>query len=184
MTILVDGYNVLRRLFPGPISSDQRNTFISRLRKYASVKGHTVILVFDGGSLSGNYQEPHGSVMVYYTGGNSADDVLVHTIHAYPKDNTVLVSDDRQLVDRVAQLNYVSIGVEDFYRYVQQARTMEKMEKATPIAHQQIIKTTASDNSEIDTLLMQEKIKIDKKQADQVFVPYADERSKISKKKS
>ncbi len=50
MIILIDGYNVLKQVYPSTqISEAQRQQFINQLRSYGKIKQHKVVLVFDAG---------------------------------------------------------------------------------------------------------------------------------------
>ena len=159
MTIFIDGYNLLKTVWHDIITEKERGLFIKQMQKYARIKGHAILIVFDGGSVAGVYQESHGLVSVLYSGNYSADDIIIQRLPLSPKDNTLLVSNDRVLCKEVDQIDYVSMGVEDFYGYVQ--RALKPMQD-TKVSDYTIIKTIQSDNQELDALLYKEQRVINK----------------------
>jgi hypothetical protein len=100
MPILVDGNNLLHRLPPGQQSRSAVRQLTLDLVRRESVH---VSLVFDGPPPPGTpARESLGRLTIVYSGSNSADDTIVRFLpHGAPARGWVVVTDDRQLADRV-----------------------------------------------------------------------------------
>jgi hypothetical protein len=96
-----------------------------------------------------------------------------------PKSQVLVVSDDRMLCSTAADSGYTSIGVTDFYWYVRQALQPQK-DKST--VRSQSIKTTTVINEELDTLLMNERLVVTKKNDSYDALKYKDHSNKVSKR--
>lgn len=151
MIILIDGYNVLKinnqQQF---ISEQQRARFVNQLNSYAKRKGHTVILVFDGGPSFYTSHETHDLVTVFYSGTyQSADEYIKNYINQHSKKSMLIVSSDRSITHTAAQHTKVFMDAHDFYQLLlnslapviapKQARGLQKMSE--------------EDNPELDTLM-------------------------------
>jgi predicted RNA-binding protein with PIN domain len=115
MLLLVDAYNVLKQSSSKQyITAAQREAFIERLVKYASVRKHRMVIVFDGGEASYPYEVPQKhEVRVIFSGTkNSADEVLKDLCSRYTKKEVALVSSDRQLCAFANTYDIVSIDSE------------------------------------------------------------------------
>ena len=51
MIIIIDGYNVLKKIYPssGSVTEPQRNAFINSVSRYSDTKGHKTYIVFEIG---------------------------------------------------------------------------------------------------------------------------------------
>jgi predicted RNA-binding protein with PIN domain len=98
MIILIDGYNVLKRLGNREIGERERQEFIAACARYANAKGHVPIIVFDAGSSPMVYKEHYKRVEVVYTGyKRSADDYIKEYVQRHADKSIMLVSADREL---------------------------------------------------------------------------------------
>jgi len=117
MIILIDGYNYLRNVFhkeKGKLEK-QREAFIRQLGVYKREKGHEVIVVFDAGLFGHATREIKNGVVVIYSGQkSSADDWIYEYVERNKGAEIILVSYDRQLVDRCKRYGADSLGISDF----------------------------------------------------------------------
>lgn len=155
MVILLDGYNILKQIIKTDFATQQQQTwFIQFLVKYAKMRNHRIILVFDGGP----YRRPTITVKeplrIVYSGERESADDYIKTIAAELQDKQVLVvSSDRALTRFLAHLAIPSIDALDFYKLVQErmTQTQAPVRKSTGQIHK-----TARDepeNPELDVLM-------------------------------
>lgn len=124
MIILIDGYNLLRHIFPG-VKGDlerQRKQFISLLGHYKQKKESVIkeiIVVFDAGPFKHASREIRSGVVVMFSGQNSsADDWIFDYVQRHQNHEIVLVTLDRELRDLCGKFNVESIDVAQFYHSV------------------------------------------------------------------
>jgi predicted RNA-binding protein with PIN domain len=155
MYIIIDGYNILKGLYDGAyIDERQRSLFITRLASYAKKKGHAMALVFDGGDFSYAVKESVNGIEVYYAGFDlNADRFIKKLLKAAPhKDQTLVVSSDREVRDTARRLLVRSLTAAEFVELLQQADESVVTEVRTNAA---LVKTSQEDNPELDHLLEQ-----------------------------
>jgi predicted RNA-binding protein with PIN domain len=125
MVILVDGYNVLKLIFPGVRGclDKQRTQFIKQLGYYKSKKQteiNDIIVVFDAGPFKHASREVKNGIVVIYSGQkSSADEWIVNYVMRNKPQKTLLITNDRKLIDQVGELNCESLGSLDFFNLVQ-----------------------------------------------------------------
>lgn len=78
MRIIIDGYNVLKKMYHDELIDEQTKAhFLNQLHYYGKKKGHAIIVIFDGGLFSYPEREIHKSVTVIYAGARrTADDYI------------------------------------------------------------------------------------------------------------
>ena len=124
MIILIDAYNLLKKIFSGEITHTQRKNFVAYYGAYAKRKGHHVVIVFDGGdSYWPSSSKQTLSEIVYAGQSKSADDYIREYISANKGKEIVLVSSDRQLCIFANQQGVISIDSDIFYRLTQKQET-------------------------------------------------------------
>ena len=75
MILLIDGYNVIKQaMLKKTISEDERKSFIKQLGKYHKIKGHKIMLIFDGGPFDRASKEKENGVYVIYAGTQETAD--------------------------------------------------------------------------------------------------------------
>lgn len=149
MIILIDGYNLLRFIFP-TIKGDlarQRIQFIKLLgfykeKKQASVK--ELIVVFDAGPFSHATREIRGGVTVMFSGQRSnADDWIFDYVVAHKGYEILLVTLDRPLSARVKPFNVHCMDVDEFYNAVKDV-LLENVENKV-LSHQHDLQVYEND---------------------------------------
>lgn len=155
MILVLDGYNILKQVTSTTTSEKERLHFINQLARYAKIKGHTVVVVFDGGPTTWPSQELIQGVVVMYAGTRlSADDYIKQYMQAHKRREVLLVSSDRQLCLWVANLQIESMDAIVFYRLMH--AVVEEHTQQAPSKGNSVVKTTTEKNSEVDALMEDE----------------------------
>jgi predicted RNA-binding protein with PIN domain len=163
MIIIIDGYNVLKNVYQSMVDARHREIFIHQLNAYAEKKGHTFLLVFDGGPFSYPYKESHQNVTLVFSGGaQTADDYIMNYILTHARSNMLLISTDRALNRFALQQQVTSLDALAFYRIMQE--TLAK--KPVQLKDRQLHKMTEEKNTELDRLMEESTAKIPHKQED------------------
>jgi hypothetical protein len=165
--LFIDGYNFLRYLIDGPVREQERTRFIHQLERYARIKGHCIIVVFDGGFSDVSYKEKSGSLTVMYSGVNkTADDVLLHELSLTPASQALLISNDRALNDEASKMGIVSLGVGPFHDYLSAALATKSraIQNVTPV-----VKTAKTKNATLDELMQSASVRVKQKKEDLVL---------------
>ncbi len=121
MIILIDGYNLLRHIFPKEkgLLEKQREQLILQLGFYWSKKKDEIkeiIVVFDAGPLRHATREIKAGVAIIFSGQkSSADEWILHYVEKHHNRDVLLVSLDRKLVQSCEEFDIVSMGVDEFY---------------------------------------------------------------------
>lgn len=151
MILVVDAYNVLKQVVPHAyIEERQRIHFIHLLSGYAKRKGHKIVVVFDGGPYERPFQEKKMGVYVVYVGVHeTADDYIARYMQEQRTKDLLLISSDRSLCAAGKRLGIESIDAIDFYALVRN----EVQDQASKPAGQDLIKTTTTENPELDILI-------------------------------
>ena len=123
MIIVVDAYNVLKQVITKQeISEKERNNFITQMGRYAKIKQHKMVVVFDGGSYEWVHKGKKNGITVMYSGVNeTADDVIKHYLEDHQNKDLLLVSTDREINAVASQFDIPSIDAQDFYILVKHA---------------------------------------------------------------
>jgi predicted RNA-binding protein with PIN domain len=132
MILLIDAYNVIRFLHPGPRQAHDAQVawFLSRLSAYWCIKKtdlKQIIVVFDGGLFSHKTREIVGGIVtVYAGGGRKADDVLVLYAKEF-REQGLLITNDRELQRRSLAFKAGSMDVVDFWQLVEAVHERQAM---------------------------------------------------------
>lgn len=155
MVIVVDGYNVLKKVVhAGDISERQRANFLKILASYARRKKHSIIVVFDGGPYEWPFRDQEHGVSVVYSGRNeTADDYIIQLLEEKRTHDLLLISSDRLLNSHASSFHIPSIDSDRFWFLVQEeANELPDVSKKKKT---EIIKLTKSKNPELDSLMEQ-----------------------------
>jgi predicted RNA-binding protein with PIN domain len=133
------------------ITDQERKRFIAQLMRYASGKGHKIILIFDGGSYEWPIKEKYASVLVVYSGiHESADDYIKEYIALHRAKDLLLVTSDRELNRRAESFAIPSIDSYVFYQLLQEVKKQEKVKNNTNPA----VKMTVDTKEDIDSIMI------------------------------
>lgn len=178
MKVIIDAYNVLHQVMKHDrINEQERKHFINQLTTYAKKKGHSVVIVFDGGPfLFPSTSHQKGITIIYSGPKESADTMILRYIKEHANQTMILVSSDRELCQAAQYYHVESVDAKDFYNVI-----MESEQKAVSKTGERAIKTGDADTI-VDLLMMQTGIK---KKLEDIEDPLLDRRSpaeKLSKK--
>ncbi len=156
MVILIDGYNLLKRII-GPVTLEtQRKSFIARLRRYSAKKKHTIVLVFDGGITNFVSKEIELGLTIIHSGYKQlADDVIKDYLadHAGTEE-LVLITSDRELRSFAQKLSVESIASDDFFKLLKAAEEETKTSLKKTIQKDIAYKLSEQENPELDILMV------------------------------
>ena len=132
MRILIDGYNLIRRV-PDLALLDRedleagRERLVAELSEYRSAKGHRITVVFDGagsGRLGASRENIRGISVVYSPAGRSADDILRSMCLGGEAD--LLVTADREVAQAANSRRITVVEPEGFWGRLE-AERMRKL---------------------------------------------------------
>ncbi len=135
MIFIIDAYNVLH-YYNETIDEKTKDTFIQSIISYTKATRHTSIIVFDGGHSSSMpfVVQSHSKVSTVFTGPFiTADAYIIALIKKQPKQEYVIVSFDREIVEAALRCNYavfdppVFLGI--MRQHNQQKNNLEKTKK-------------------------------------------------------
>ena len=124
MIIVIDGYNLLRQVFPGAsrLTDRQRQRFIAELGAYRQLRSNEIVLVFDSGPTHHATREIARGVIIIFSGQKrSADEWIIDFMQRNKGKELLLVSGDRKLIEACAEFDVDSIDVASFYQLLQGA---------------------------------------------------------------
>lgn len=138
MIIVIDGYNLLRHIFPKAkgLLDLQRRQLIAQLGLYKKKKQKTakeIIIVFDAGPFGHASREVKDGIVIIFSGQkSSADDWIIEYAEKKAGHDILLVSLDRKLAQACEQYGVNSIDVFDFYKIVQDVLLEHVHQSSTP----------------------------------------------------
>ena len=125
LIVIIDGYNLLKQIFPkvrGKLDK-QRQKFVEMLGYYKKKKAREIkeiIVVFDGGLLRHAERQTKAGVVVVFSGQkSSADEWILNFVKKNKEKQILLVSMDRELIDKSGRFGVDNIKVFDFYQIIQ-----------------------------------------------------------------
>lgn len=177
MIVLIDGYNVIKQaMFKKTISEDERRSFIKQLGKYHKIRGHKIVLVFDGGPFDYASQEKTRGVYVIYSGTQeTADDYIKRYLKEHRALDILLVSSDRDICNCASRLSIEHVDAKEFYRVFQE--TLRVNLKQADAKNRRATKLSSDQNTELDALMQEASKTIEYKTEDVSEVS----RSRVSK---
>lgn len=153
MIIIIDAYNVLKQIVSKQeISEKERNTFIAQMGRYAKIKQHKVMIVFDGGPYEWTHKERTNGVSIVYSGVNeTADDFIKHYLEDHQTKELLLVSTDREINAKASRLDVPSIDSADFYILVRDA--LHEEPEIVAESQNGIVKISKEKDNDLDELM-------------------------------
>jgi predicted RNA-binding protein with PIN domain len=129
MLIAIDGYNFIKQspeLKKLELIELQkaREGLLEQLKQYKRLKGHSILVVFDGwqeGPLAGHRERSGGIEAVFSKPGEKADDVLKR-ISMEKKGGVMVVTSDRDVAYFAGKKGATVIDVPDFAEKMEMAR--------------------------------------------------------------
>lgn len=152
MILIIDGYNVVKRVFDGhgkARSERHKEYFIRLLGQYRRVRPSItqIILVFDGGMFRHAEREVHAGIVVVHAGqASSADDWIADYVARNKAGSIVVVTDDLGIIRDITCNGADAVGSQDFYNFVQAAVQTESDVQAHQTFGSGLIKYNVQDN--------------------------------------
>lgn len=182
MIIVVDGYNLLKQIFPKVkgVLEKQRAQFIRQLGYYKSKKQESIkelIVVFDAGPFGHATREvKHGVVVVYSGQKSSADEWIVDFTARKKGEEILVVTSDRELITLCGRNGANALDSAEFYRvlgallcedttplFPEISLAGGDFKKYVPI---DIDDVSSVDRNALDLLMEQESLALDKDERD------------------
>lgn len=174
MILVIDGYNLLKKLHGQDVSESQRSAFVNLMGRYMKKRHHKVVVFFDGGPYYYPSAEKQKGVVVWYSGQNqSADDLIVTYAQEHKNREMLVVTLDRELGNKVGEARVETVEPLFFYEKVQSICNPEK--KGSFEAEGAICKLSEEDDEELDSLMYE---------AAGMRIPVKDEEDSHSRKQS
>lgn len=180
MTIVIDGYNVLKQvLHSRMITERERYRFIGQLGQYAAKKSHKIVLMFDAGPDTKSTREHIHGIYVFYSGAyETADDLIRNYIETHVAEHILLVTSDRELCRAVKSKSVESLDARYFYDMLQE--NLQHIPNQSSIAGH-LIKTRTEKDGELDEMMASAtRVMVHKKEDGEL----PEQRKKISQKLS
>jgi len=183
MILLIDAYNVIKQaMLKKTISEKEREYFIKQLGKYHKLKGHKIIVVFDGGPLDFPTKEKSQGIYIIYAGAQeTADQYIKSYLDEHKSLDILLVTSDRDICRHAQRLGVEQIDAKEFYAILQnslQGKAGQRLIKKT-----KAIKLTDTEHEELDEL-MQEGSKVLQYKTEDFATGFGDNRASKSHKLS
>jgi predicted RNA-binding protein with PIN domain len=133
MIVVIDGYNVLKQLFPGLKNNldQQKSALIRQLAYYKHKKNaeiQEIIIVFDAGPSSHATRTIKSDIVIMYAGTKStADDWIINYVSRNRNQEIMIITRDRALREACQQMGADALGGDDFYRILQDSLLDQKL---------------------------------------------------------
>ncbi len=176
MILLIDGYNLLKQIFPGVKNNldRQKSSFIQQLAYYKTKKSadiSEIIVVFDAGpSIHATRTIKSGIVIIYSGVKSSADNWILHFAENNKHKEILVVSMDRALCEACKEFDVDTMDVYEFYKILQSnlldhvlhqshEQEHESLEKYDPVDLDELGQSTV-DHKALDLLMEQSSIQM------------------------
>ncbi len=181
MIILIDGYNLIKNILGSKhVSTAERTKFINEIAAYLKFRSLQAYIIFDGGQTTYPESNVHGVLTVVFSGyKQSADEYIVQYVATHKEYEILVVTDDRQLRDLIAQYKKHVLNTYDFYhQYVKADLTQRRSKNGN---HDAVpIKTTSYESPALDELMQEASKAVVHKTAEEPL--YKQQRTRGSKK--
>jgi len=132
MLLAIDGYNFIKqtpnlRKLEEIEMQKARDGLIGQLAQYKKIKGHSIIVVFDGwqaGSLAGHRERSRGIEIIFSRFGEKADDVLKR-LAAEKRDGVTIVTSDNDVAFYAERKGSAVISVTEFEDKMEMAKYLD-----------------------------------------------------------
>lgn len=124
MIVVIDGYNMLRQIFPGIKGKldAQRNYLIQQLSSYKAQKKDSIrdiVIVFDAGPINRATREVHHGIVVMYSGQSSnADEWIIQYVQKHKEQELIIVTKDRGVIQACKPYNIQELDGQSFYQII------------------------------------------------------------------
>lgn len=124
MNLIIDGYNLLKQVFPGQKNTLDRhkNLFIQHLAYYKKQKPdlRDIIVVFDAGPSTHATRMVKSGIVIIYSGSRmTADDWIVQYVEQHKNTELLVITMDRELRKLCEKYDVEALDVYQFYALLQ-----------------------------------------------------------------
>ena len=120
MIIMIDGYNLLKKIHGPQVTESQRAAFVNLLGAYLKRRQHKVYIVFDGGPCLNPMKEKQKGVSVWYSGEyQSADDLIISYVREHKNKEFLVITLDREIRQKVGECRAETADAVFFYQKIQ-----------------------------------------------------------------
>ena len=152
MILVIDGYNLLKKLHGQDVSEVQRSAFVNLMGRYIKKRQHKVMVFFDGGPYYYPSAEKQKGVTVWYSGQNqSADDLIITYAQEHRNREMLVVTLDRELCNKVGESRVETVEPLFFYERVHAVCSPEK--KSISVSYTDIYKLSEDNDVEVDKIM-------------------------------
>lgn len=179
MIVIIDGYNLLKQLFPGAkgLIDQQREHFIRQLGYYQQKKHKEIkeiIVVFDAGPFRHATREiKHGITVVFSGQKSNADNWIIDFTERKKGQEILVITMDRELIESCGKNGAQALSSLEFYQLMQKCilenapqkstfSVITTLEKYEPIDLDDEFSQSPIDQHALDLLMEQESINITK----------------------
>ncbi len=174
MIVVIDGYNLLKQVFPGIKTSmeKQREHFIAELSYFKKQKPDIseIVVVFDAGPMMHATREIKKGIVIVFSGvKSSADNWIIHFVERNQTKEILVITLDRELAKSCKSQGADILGVFDFYEILQH-NLMEKASRGEDVCLDTNFEKYNYDNtsnSALDLLMQQASINVHIKKDDE-----------------
>lgn len=177
MILVIDGYNLLKQIFPGvkgPIDK-HRDQFIRQLGYYQQKKRKEikeVIVVFDAGPFGHATREiTHGVVVVFSGQKSNADNWIIDFAERKKNEEILVITMDRKLIEACCRFGASALSSIEFYHIMQRCILEDlhnqptqllsgDFEKYEPFYLEEELTTHQVDRQALDLLMEQESLNV------------------------
>ena len=155
MIVLIDGYNLLKKLHGVSVSEMQVRAFVNLLGFYLKKRNHKMKVILDGGQSSFLIKERQKGIDIWYSGYNrSADEVIIEYAFDHKNKDLVVVTQDREICQKMTEYGIEVIDPFIFYQRVKDV--CQGSEKPKAVDYENQIKKISDEKDEAIDALMKE----------------------------
>ncbi len=151
--ILIDGYNLLKKIYGIHVSESNIHAFVNVLGSYIKKRNHKIIVMLDGGLTSFIDKEKQKGIDLWYSGHKrSADEIIIEYVIKNAQKDILVVTEDREILQKIQMYKKNTIDPLAFYARVQEVCYATEKSSASDVS---IKKTADEENPDLDEVMLQ-----------------------------
>lgn len=152
MIVLIDGYNLLKRIHGVACTEKERSAFVNLMGNYVRKRIHNKVLIFfDAGPCVYPQEEKQKGIPIFFSGEHkTADDLIMEYITEHKNKELLVVTYDREIKEYARAHAIETIEPELFY---QRVKTIIAPTVQSNKADITIKKLTQEEDPELDYLM-------------------------------
>ena len=154
MIIIIDGYNVLKKIHGQHVSDMQKSAFVNLLGRYIKRRNHKILVMFDGGPDQFPSKEKQKGIFVWHSGfKQSDDDLIIAYAQEHKTQELLVVTLDREICQKVGECRVETIDPVLFYHKV--VEVCEPTKTGEEVSTDTIIKMAQDSDEGLDALMIE-----------------------------